>query len=119
MTLERRLFARNLRLAQTDAERHLWRSLRGRQLASAYFRRQHPIGDYVADFCCADLKLVIEIDGSQHVGSEHDAARDAWLEARGYSVIRFWNNEVLAQTAGVVEKILAAITALRASTPPP
>ena len=119
MTLERRLFARNLRLAPTDAERRLWRQLRGRQLAGAYFRRQHPIGDYVADFCCADLKLVVEIDGSQHAGSEHDEARDGWLEAKGYRVLRFWNNEVLAHTASVVEKILAAIAALRASTPPP
>ena len=118
MTLERRLFARNLRLAMTDAERRLWTHLRRRQLSGAYFRRQHPVGDYVADFCCADLKLIVEVDGSQHA-DDADAARDAWLEARGYRVLRFWNNEVLLQTQGVLEKVLATITELQASRPPP
>ena len=119
MTLEHRLFARNLRLAATDAERRLWNHLRGRQLDGAHFRRQHPIGDYVADFCCTSLKLVIEVDGSQHSESEHDLKRDAWLAARGYTVLRLWNNDVLTQTANVVEKILATVIELRTSRPPP
>jgi very-short-patch-repair endonuclease len=119
MTLEHRLFARNLRLAPTDAERRLWQRLRGRQLEGAYFRRQHPLGEYFSDFYCAELKLVVEVDGSQHSESEHDLKRDAWLRRNGYTVLRFWNNEVLAQTTSVVEKILATITALRTSRPPP
>ncbi len=118
MTLERRLFARNLRLAQTDAERRLWRHLRKRQLSDAYFRRQHPVGPYIADFHCAELKLIVEADGSQHA-DDADAARDAWFAAQGFVVLRFWNNEVLLETARVLEKILATITALQASRPPP
>jgi very-short-patch-repair endonuclease len=118
MTLERRLFARNLRLAPTDAERRLWRHLRGRRLSGAYFRRQHPVGAYVADFCCADLRLIVEVDGAQHA-DDADAARDAWFAAQGYVVLRFWNDEVLLQTTGVLEKILATITGLQASRPPP
>jgi len=118
VTLERRLFARNLRLAPTDAERCLWRHLRGQQMNGAYFRRQHPVGQYIADFLCADLKLLVEIDGSQHSDGA-DAARDAWFAAQGYRVRRFWNNEVLLETAGVLEKILATVIELQASRPPP
>jgi len=119
MTHERRIFARNLRLAPTDAERRLWRYLRSRQLEGAHFRRQHPIGDYFADFCCIRLKLVIEVDGGQHSESEHDLKRDAWLKAQGYVVLRFWNNDVLMQTEEVVSTILETIIELKASTPPP
>ena len=119
MTLEHRIFARNLRLAPTDAERRLWNHLRNRQLEGLHFRRQHPIGGYFADFCCTSLKLVIELDGSQHSENEHDLKRDTLLVAQGYTVLRFWNNEVLAQMEGVVAKILAIITELRRSRPPP
>jgi very-short-patch-repair endonuclease len=78
----------------TDAERKLWSKLRGRQLASVKFRRQHPLGPYVLDFYAEDHRLVVEVDGGQHT-PEADAARTAWLEARSCRVLRFWNNEVL------------------------
>jgi len=119
MTHEHRLFARNLRLVPTDAERRLWQRLRARQLEGVHFRRQHPIGENFADFCCTSLKLVIEVDGGQHSESEHDIKRDAWLRLRGFTVLRFWNNEVLSQTEGVVTRILETIVELKASTPPP
>jgi len=119
MTHEHRLFARNLRLVPTDAERRLWQHLRGRRLEGAHFRRQHPIGDYFADFCCTSLNLVIEVDGGQHSESEHDLKRDAWLKAQGYTVLRFWNTDVLTQIEGVVSRILETIVELKASTPPP
>ncbi|HJW46967.1 MAG TPA: endonuclease domain-containing protein [Lysobacter sp.] len=97
-------YARELRLGQTDAERKLWQCLRGGQLDGLKFRRQHPIPPYVADFYCEALKLVIELDGSQH-NEEVDAARTRFLDARGLTVLRFWDNEVLTQTEAVVEAI--------------
>ncbi len=115
VTHERRLFARSLRLAATDAERKLWGRLRGRQLAGAYFRRQHPVGPYVADLLCAALKLVVEVDGGQHVGSDRDAKRDAWFAAQGYLVLRFWNNEVLRDTDAVAAKVHLTILELQAA----
>jgi very-short-patch-repair endonuclease len=97
----------------------LWKHLRGRQVEGAYFRRQHPVGDYFADFYCTELMLVVVVDGSQHSESPHDHRRDAWLTERGYTVLRFWNGDVLTRTSGVIEKILATIVELRTSRPPP
>ncbi|MFT3897115.1 MAG: endonuclease domain-containing protein [Thermomonas sp.] len=88
----------------TDAERELWRCLRGGQLDGLKFRRQHPIPPYIADFYCESLGLVIELDGSQH-NEEQDAIRTRFLEARGLSVLRFWDNEALTQTEAVVQAI--------------
>ncbi|HEV2549461.1 MAG TPA: endonuclease domain-containing protein [Stellaceae bacterium] len=105
------LLARRLRTTPTDAEIRLWSRLRGKQLKAYRFRRQHPMGPYVVDFFCADAKLVVEVDGGQHADSKSDDARTRWLEARGYRVIRFWNNDVLANTEGV---LLAILDALRA-----
>jgi very-short-patch-repair endonuclease len=90
--------ARKLRLTPTDAEIRLWSRLRGKQLAGFRFRRQHPLGPYVVDFFCAEAKLIVEVDGGQH--ADDGEARTRWLEARGYRVIRFWNNDVLANTEG-------------------
>ena len=82
--------SRSLRRRQTDAERRLWERIRDRQLGGHKFRRQYPIGGYVADFCCFDRKLVVELDGGQHAETvERDTARDVVLRANGYRVIRF------------------------------
>jgi very-short-patch-repair endonuclease len=102
--------ARSLRNAPTDAEIRLWAQLRRKQLGGFRFRRQQPIGAYVVDFFCPEAKLVIEVDGGQHSDQvAMDDIRSRWLEARGYRVIRFWNNEVLSNTEGVVLAILDAL----------
>jgi very-short-patch-repair endonuclease len=101
--------ARELRRNSTDAERALWRVLRSRQLGRVKFRRQQPIGPYIADFVAFEYRLVIECDGGQHADSPHDAARDAWLERNGYRTLRFWNNDVLANPEGVAAVILAEV----------
>ncbi len=99
--------ARNLRRNLTDAERALWRHLRQRQVAGLKFRRQHPIGRYILDFVCLEARVVIELDGGQHADRHGaDQERTAWLEARGYRVLRFWNTEVLENPEGVMEVIL-------------
>lgn len=100
---------RKLRRAMTDAERRLWARLRNRQLEGAKFVAQFPIGPHVADFACREARLVIELDGGQHAESLTDAARTALIEAHGYTVIRFWNNDVLANTDGVLEEIRQAL----------
>ena len=101
--------ARKLRLTPTDAEIRLWSRLRGKQLAGFRFRRQHPLGPYVVDFFCAEAKLIVEVDGGQH--ADDGEARTRWLEARTYRVIRFWNNDVLANTDGVLQMIRDALRA--------
>ncbi|HEX9461570.1 MAG TPA: DUF559 domain-containing protein [Alphaproteobacteria bacterium] len=103
--------ARSLRATPTDAEIRLWSRLRRKQLRDFRVRRQHPIGPHVVDFFCADAKLIIEVDGGQHADSTKDAIRTHWLEARGYRVVRFWDNEVLSNTDGVLLTILAALRA--------
>ena len=98
--------ARLLRKDPSDAERKLWEKLRRRQLRGAKFRRQYPIGPYIADFCCVERGLVIELDGGQHAGNvERDQARTQLIERTGYRVIRFWNEEVLTAIASVLERI--------------
>jgi very-short-patch-repair endonuclease len=96
--------ARKLRRASTDAEVRLWAHLRSRQLEGAKFVRQFPIGGYVADFACRAAHLAIELDGGQHDDAA-DARRTFVLERFGYRVIRYWNNDVLANTEGVLEAI--------------
>lgn len=104
--------ARKLRKNPTDAEQRLWSRLRGEQLG-ARFTRQYPIGNAVVDFACRSLRLAIELDGGQHAGSEADLARTRMIEANGYSVIRFWNNDVLANTDGVLLAIAHEIALAR------
>ena len=106
---ERKRFRRQLRLGQTEAERRLWHRLRDRRLAGHKFVRQEGVGPYVADFCCRDVKLIVELDGSQHAGSERDLIRDAWLSRQGYRVLRFWNADVMTDLIGVLDTILAAL----------
>jgi very-short-patch-repair endonuclease len=101
--------ARALRRTPTDAEIRLWAMLRGRRLADFKFRRQHPIGRFVADFVCTKHRLIVEADGGQHADSEADAEPTQWLESQGWRVLRFWNNDILANSEGVLEAILAAL----------
>ena len=102
--------ARELRRTQTDAERKLWLHLRDRQLSGYKFRRQHPIGPYIADFACPDVHLVIELDGGHHTESiPYDEARTRWLVDHGWRVVRFWDNDALRETEAVLERILALL----------
>ena len=105
-----RVRARALREAPTDAESLLWYHLRDRRLADHKFRRQRPIGPYFADFACVEAKLIVELDGGQHVeAAGYDENRTRFIEAQGYRVLRFWNNEVPTQTDAVRERILQAL----------
>jgi very-short-patch-repair endonuclease len=100
--------ARTLRRNQSDAEEKLWLNLWRRSLNNIKFRRQQPIGNYIVDFISFEKKLIIEIDGGQHnesPGKQKDSQRTIWLESKGYRVLRFWNNEVLENLDGVLEKI--------------
>ena len=119
--MEKRLtnFARNLRNQPTEAERRLWQHLRASQLESAKFTRQHPIGNFIADFACRSLRLAIELDGGQHSGSTMDANRTRIIEAHGYRVIRFWNHEVMENVDGVLQVIVREIAIARNQTPLP
>jgi len=102
--------ARKLREVQTDVESKLWMRLRARQLMGAKFRRQHPIGPFIADFCCVEAGVVVELDGGQH--AEQIAADEKptkVIEQRGYKVIRFWDNEVIGNIEGVLQSIGAAL----------
>ena len=88
--------AGELRQNQTEAEAKLWSRLRAHRMAGVQFRRQHAIGNYIVDFCSPRRKLIIELDGSQHLDqAEYDAKRTKHLEAKGYRVLRFWNNDVM------------------------
>jgi len=98
--------SRELRSNMTDAEQHLWRHLRMRQLNGLKFRRQHPCGNYILDFACIEMKLAIELDGSQHQQQiEYDKNRTEWLNSEGWKLLRFWNNEVLQTSENVLEAI--------------
>ena len=106
-----RQFAKNMRHKPTDAEAAMWRLLRHHQLSAFKFRRQVPFKTYILDFVCFEKHLVIEIDGSQHLDSQRDAAREAVHSAEGFSIARYWNNDVLQQPASVLEDILAKLGA--------
>ncbi|MEJ1936687.1 DUF559 domain-containing protein, partial [Nostoc sp. NIES-2111] len=99
--------AHALRQDMTDAERKLWLALRDRRLAGLMFVRQMPVGRYIADFCCREAGLIVEVDGSQHAESVRDLLRDARLARLGYRVIRFWNHEVLRDLPMVLDTIYA------------
>jgi len=104
--------ARRLRRDVTDAERVLWQRLRAIKPNGSHFRRQATIGPYFADFACHEKRLVIELDGGQHntsQGVEADEKRTAFLQSRGYRVLRFWNNDVLGNIDGVMKAISEAL----------
>ena len=103
---EIRIRARQLRKNLTDAERLLWGKLRLWQVEGFKFRRQQPLGWYIVDFVCLEKRLVIEIDGGQHAQqANYDTERDAWLRNQGFSVLRFWNNDVLKNIDAITELI--------------
>jgi adenine-specific DNA-methyltransferase len=107
--------ARKLRRESTDAERRMWFLLRHKQFEGYKFRRQEPIGTYIVDIVWFRPRLIIEIDGGQHNmphQSEQDQRRTAWLEGEGFRVLRFWNNDVLQNSEGVLEAIAAALSDL-------
>jgi very-short-patch-repair endonuclease len=100
--------AKDLRKRLTATEQHLWKHLRGKQFEGLKFKRQQPVGKYIVDFMCFEKKIIIELDGGQHMQlleKQKDGERDAWFEAQGYTILRFWDNEVLMNTRGVLEVI--------------
>jgi very-short-patch-repair endonuclease len=99
--------ARTLRKSSTPAEQKLWQALRNRDLDDYKFRRQHPIGPYIADFFCAEVGLIVEVDGGGHLDQiEYDQDRTDWLADQGYHVIRFWNDDVLNHFDDVTQEII-------------
>jgi very-short-patch-repair endonuclease len=117
-----RLRARQLRRTTTDAEKRLWQQLRRFEIDGSHFRRQVPIGPYIADFACMAAHLVIEIDGSQHAEDkkqQYDELRTRWLAKEGYRVLRFWNNDITRNMVGVKETIYTAIYGSLAAAPVP
>jgi very-short-patch-repair endonuclease len=113
-------FARNLRADSTDAEQCLWYHLRSRRMRALKFRRQRPIGPYIVDFVCLESRVIIEVDGGQHQEqTQSDRSRDALLCARGFLVLRFWDNDVLRQTEAVLERIWTVTQTPRPSPPAP
>jgi len=108
-------FARKLRKNMTDAERKLWSALKDRRFESCKFRRQVPMGRYIADFVCFERRLIVEVDGGQHSESMKDADRDAWFSSQGFRTLRFWNVDVFQALDGT---LLAILDTLR-ETPHP
>jgi len=117
--MDRRHFAKALRKNMTEAEQLLWRHLRAHRLHDQKFRRQRPIGPYIVDFVHFGARVIIEADGGQHNGSDNDAMRDAWLRSQGFTVLRFWNNEILQNTEAVLEAVLKELAKGVPSPPPP
>ena len=107
-TLEK---AKQLRKNQTDAEKLLWQKLRNRQLSHYKFRRQVPVGIYIVDFMCVSAKLIVELDGGQHTEKQgYDQKRTAYLETKGFRVVRYWNNDVLINIDGVLEALTLTLS---------
>ena len=118
--------ARKLRSQMTDAERTLWFALRGRRFEAFKFRRQVPIGPYVADFLCFESRLIVEVDGGQHAEPELDSKRNRWLAENDFRLARFWNNDVLCNLEGVLTVLAAELSGtphptsrLRSTSPSP
>ena len=115
---KKNILARILRKNQTPQESKMWNILRNQQIRGCKFRRQYPIGEYIVDFVCKEIKLIIEIDGGQHNEKQNitsDELRTKYLEEKGYKVIRFWNNEVDKNLEGVYEKIVSTIMEIQPS----
>lgn len=108
--------AKRMRHASTDAEARLWGHLRAGRLQGFKFKRQQPLGVYIIDFVCFESRLIVEADGGQHVErAEQDAARTAWLESQGFTVLRFWNDVILRDTETVLEAILNVLESAHGS----
>ena len=99
-----------MRKTPTDAERRLWAMLRDRRMPVFKFKRQFVIDPYIVDFVCFERRLIIEADGAHHAESEYDAWRDQFLRSHGFSLLRFWDNDVVQNPAGVFDAIRAALT---------
>jgi very-short-patch-repair endonuclease len=118
-SLASQVHARELRRDMTDSERKLWGGLRANQLG-AKFRRQHPLGHYIADFACLAPKLIVELDGTQHLDhAEYDSRRDAFFRSQGFAVLRFPSNEPLRNLDGVRTAILEQLKVLARVAPTP
>ncbi|MBM4298225.1 MAG: endonuclease domain-containing protein [Deltaproteobacteria bacterium] len=112
--------ARALRQNATEVEKLLWRRLRMWQVDGYKFRRQQPIGNYIVDFVCLEKRLIVELDGGQHAEqSEYDSERDKWLCEQGFTVLRFWNNDVLDSIDAVAEKIYRSLAGTPFLNPSP
>ena len=112
--------ARRLRRDQTEAEKRLWLHLRDRRLGGRKFKRQCPVDRFIVDFLCADAHLIVEVDGGQHaVRAQADARRTEILESLGYMVLRYWNNDVMANIEGVVEDIATMLESHGLAAAPP
>ncbi|MBD9503403.1 endonuclease domain-containing protein [Pseudomonas sp. PDM17] len=119
MTSHLTQFSKQLRHGQTEAERALWHHLRAHRFLGLKFRRQKVIGPYIIDFICHERLLIIELDGGQHLDSSEGQQRDAWLKARGFMVLRFWNHDVLSKMDSVLEAIRLALDADALPSPQP
>lgn len=107
-----------MRKEPTESEKALWRLLRNKRLAGWKFKRQQGIGRYIVDFVCFEARLIVEADGSQHIDSDYDAKRDAWLQAQGFRLLRLWNNDILAREESVFSAILVALEAKDGASSP-
>ncbi|MCP9468881.1 MAG: endonuclease domain-containing protein [Nitrospira sp.] len=107
--MEQRAFAKHLRRHMTESENRLWQHLRAHRLNGQKFRRQQPIGPYVVDFVHFGARLVVEADGGQHHDAPHDKQRDNWLHQQGFTVLRFWNHEIMGNLDGVLATIMEAV----------
>jgi len=107
-----------MRSNPTEAERKLWSILRDKRLAEHKFKRQQVIGAFIVDFVNFEQRLIIEADGSQHIGNEHDVRRSAWLEGEGFRILRFWNDDILARTAQVADAIWHVLGEVQPPLPP-
>ena len=105
-------FAKNLRKNTTNTEKYLWKCLRGNQLEGFKFRRQQQIWKYIVDFVNLERKIIIELDGGQHLENKKDKLRDKWLEEQGYEMLRFWDNEVFNNIEGILEFIREKLLSL-------
>ena len=112
--------ARQLRRNPTDVERLLWQRLRFWQVDDYKFRRQQPLGNYIVDFVCLQKKLIVELDGGQHADQmNYDTERDVWLRHQGFTILRFWNNDVLKNIDGVMETIVKGLQSTPYLNPSP
>ena len=119
--LRQRANAKSMRRVMTDAELKLWNELRAHRLMGMSFRRQVPIGPYIVDFACSAYRLIIEVDGSQHADAEHsryDDARSAYLSTSGWTILRFWNDDVIRDIDNVCQHIVIVAGLADAPAPP-
>jgi very-short-patch-repair endonuclease len=107
-----------MRHVPTEAEKKFWWIVRAHRLSGYKFKRQYPIGRYIADFVCLEAKLIIELDGGQHAGQkDYDAARDTFLRSKGFTVWRLWNADFLKNRDAVARKLLAILDSVTAPSP--